>query len=471
MVKKRFKLALDSRSGRVVHIDKVSEGFEFGMCAGCQSPVVASNWNLESRKKVTYFRHKAESNCLGESLIHLWAKQVIAAKGKVLGAEYIAAGEAKDFGRKIHNFELVQAPENLCLVRIELEKRLMFESDFRTPDVMCEVADSGSTLAIEVFVNNSVNDQKALFFDQKQLDCLEIDLSSIPGQIEDYPEDFERYVINEAPRIWIYCNRYRELEAQAQYEAEKMANSASKKIKLRRAENRRLKSQWRKDNCEFVELVQAYLLPDNQKRVEVLYQSHLDQPGTISNHYRGVFESSFGGIPDVINIPLKGELAFNCHRSVWQWEVYRRIVLEAYLKTSQAYNKLLVSMRATRGYDASRRHEAWNEFAPKFSPACLYESIKHIPQNKISSEAERIVGGPLTTEGNKPDSLVGLKVKEWQELPKPVCVIRRYIIELLRMSVLELDEGDTYMMPLNGELPIKVSFSSLKKIKVSLDEF
>ena len=82
-----FKLGWDSRIKCVVHIDQVPEGFEYAVCPDCGSPLIASNRKPDTRKKTTYFRHRNDSNCSGETLIHLWAKQVIAEKLSVRGAE------------------------------------------------------------------------------------------------------------------------------------------------------------------------------------------------------------------------------------------------------------------------------------------------------------------------------------------------------------------------------------------------
>jgi len=469
VIKEGFKLGLDSRSGRVVHIDQVDEGFEYGVCPDCTSPLVASNRNPEARKKVTYFRHKAESNCQSETLIHLWAKQVVASKGEVLGAEYKAVGKVKDLARKFHYTELVQAPERLSLVNAELEKRLTHGSEFKTPDVLCEMVDSGLPLAVEVFVNNAVNDRKASFFVDQQLDCLEIDLSSMPPNLIESPAAFEKYVIYDAPRIWVYCSLYRGLEEEAQCEANKKAELASQSIVSNKDHKRRIKLQWREDNLKLIKLVEVYSQPDNQKRVVSLYHSHLDKTGTLSNSYKRWLDSNFGGLPDIINIPLKGELCFNCHRSVWQWEVYQRVVLYTHYKSTQRSNKPVKTTyfaRVLAGSDAAydiAEEQDWYDRAPKWSPKSLYESIKDlIPQNKISSEAERVAGEAFNTEKDKPDSLAGLKHKEWQELPKPICTIRRYIKELLKLGILEVFPGDTYVVPPNAHLPLIYDVSNLK---------
>jgi hypothetical protein len=427
------------------------------------SSLIASNRNANLRKKDTYFRHKSDSNCQGETLIHLWGKQVIADKKIVLGAKYKAIGKAKDLARKYHFVELLQPPEYLDLTNIELEERVIHKTDFKTPDILAQVADSVESIAIEVFVNNAVNDKKALFFAEKSMDCLEIDLSSLPPLLIDSPRDFEQYVINVAPRSWVYCSRYKNLDVKSQKEADKKAKATSEVISARRNTARTIRSQWRDDHSEFIQMVEAYLNPENKKKVITLYEYHLDKEGTLSNGYRIWFDANFGCIPKIINIPLKGELGFNCHRSVWQWEIYKRLVLYSHFKSTQGTKKAVKTKWFSRGYEDSSRLLAWYDYAPKWSPESLYESVKDIiPQNKISIEAELIAGELLVTERDKPDSLAGLKMKEWREIPKPVCTIRRYIKELLKEGVVEVFSGDTYVVPQDVIIPVTYDVSRLK---------
>ena len=365
--------------------------------------------------------------------------------------------------RKSHVVEFLQPPELLNLTNIKLEERLTHEAQFKTPDILSQITDSNEPLAIEIFVSNAVSDRKASFFVDKGMDCLEIDLSSLPPHLINSPSDFEQYVISEAPRFWVHCSRYKELDAKSQEEAENKAKIASTLVSSRRDSKRTIKSQWRDGHNEFIQMVEAYLSPQNQEKVVALYESHLDKEGTLSNTYRVWLDSNFGCIPKIINIPLKGELAFNCHRSVWQWEIYQRVVLYSHFKSTQGINKPVKATWSSRGYEDSSRLLAWYDYAPQWSPESLYQSVKDIlPQNKISIEAELIADEPLVTERDKPDLLVGLKVKEWREIPKPVCTIRRYIKELLREGVLEVFSGDTYVVPQHAIIILTYDVSKLK---------
>src|SRR5690606_11446340 len=128
--KSGFKLCIDNVSGRVVHIDEVPEGYKHAYCPDCKSPLVSSNNNKNTRKKDTYFRHKSNTACQGESLIHLWAKQIIAESDVILGAEFIVSGEAKDIAKHVHKSKFVQPSELFNITSSKLEKSIHQKDQF-----------------------------------------------------------------------------------------------------------------------------------------------------------------------------------------------------------------------------------------------------------------------------------------------------------------------------------------------------
>lgn len=463
MSQKGFKLGFDKIEQRVVHIDEVPEGFDQAVCPDCKSPLIASNRHRESRQKDTYFRHRTDSNCNGMSLVHLWAQQILVDRKTVLGDGYQAKATAKDTARNLHTIELARSAEILYFINPMKEIRLDADEEFRVADVCSVYADTRNDFAIEVYVSNKVDRAKEEFFHEKQIDCLEIDLSGTPLQMLNRSADFEDYVLKDAPRRWVHCSRYSDLDKQAVAEVKLKANRESRMINDRRANKKSAKEIWRVQNDEFVRLVEAFNDPNNQEYVEQLYKSHLHIEGTLSNQYFEWFLTQFGGIPEIINIPVKGELGFKCHRSIWQWEVYQRAVLYSFYKSNERANKPIKMTRATRGYENAARLFAWYDNAYTWTAEELYQSVKKvIPLNKISSEAEVIAGGPLLREKGKPEEFSGLKVKEWTELPKPVCTIRRYIKKLMKEGVLEVFSGDTYMVPENAKLPISYEVTHLE---------
>ena len=141
-----------------------------------------------------------------------------------------------------------------------------------------------------------------------------------------------------------------------------------------------------------------------------------------------------------VNIEVKGEFAFRCHRSIWQWKVLSEFIL-ARLESMNVFNP--ISFRPVQAY----------EF--------LVERAK-IPLTKIAREAEIINDGPLETEREQPESLIGLRQTVWRELPKPICAIRSYFRELEKLSILEHSFSDTYYVT-NKDKSLSKLFARCRK--------
>jgi hypothetical protein len=448
-----FKLGWDQNANRVVHIDEVSEGFKFAVCPDCGSSLVAANRNSNIRVKATYFRHHTDTNCDGESLIHLWAKQVIFEKLSIKGAEYYALSTAKDLMRKVHLVKLHKKAETLAFQSCELEKTITKGSKIRVPDISALLS-GGENLYVEIFVHNEVDELRSGFYQDNSLNCLEIDLSDLPPTYINYPELFENYVIDQSPRKWVYCSLYSDLDRLAKSKAKSKAKIASDEANKRRSEKRSAQIQWREEHMYFISLINAYLDPANQKMVTQKYQDHLIRENSTSFNTYSYLRSHFHKIPEVVNIQVKGELGFNCHRSVWQWEIYKSLVIDGYYTAIRA-SKSIKTTWATRGYEKGMALLAWYDYAPKLSAERLYiELLNHgIAINRICSGAEEIVGEPIFVEGDRPEKLQYLKIEEWRELPKPVCVIRRYLRELVNRGIIETMDNN-YLVKQGAKPPL-----------------
>lgn len=148
-------------------------------------------------------------------------------------------------------------------------------------------------------------------------------------------------------------------------------------------------------------------------------------PGTFSYQTVSTFRDEFPDHVQFIDVPVKGELGFGCHRSAWQSKIYHAVVVRGRQIGCEAAESVRESY-ATRGYGNDMKLLAWHDNVPKISPESLYETIKasHIPIRPICLEAERIAGAPIGSERDRPDELRYLMTKEWRPIPKPVCVIR-----------------------------------------------
>jgi|GEM_PF-6600474 len=215
MSKQNFKVALDCHTRRVVHIDEVEEGFKNGLCPTCNERLIAANLNRSTRKKDTYFRHKNQSNCSGETLIHLWSKQIIHDHLSLIVPSC-------DYSTKEHNKTPSFNPENtwkensitFTFNSASLEKTITSPStnESRIPDVTL-FFNGSPILYVEIHVTHRVNNEKKRFFEDAKLNCLEIDMSDVGYEELSNIQLFEDYVLKAAPRHWVSLMRYRQLDA------------------------------------------------------------------------------------------------------------------------------------------------------------------------------------------------------------------------------------------------------------------
>lgn len=202
-----FQIAIDQRNSRIVHIDEVEDGFLHAVCPDCQSPLVAANRNRESRRNATFFRHATKTLCNGESLIHLWAKQVIADRMKVRVPTWASVQMRTDFTGYAHT-RSHRVPEQVAdVVNCQTEQEVVFQGEHRRPDLIIDTQD-GRQLCVEIYVHNAVDDLREEFYERAGRSCFEIDLSDIPPDAMTSSQGFSDYVVKDAPRRWVSCNLY-----------------------------------------------------------------------------------------------------------------------------------------------------------------------------------------------------------------------------------------------------------------------
>ena len=585
-----FKVGVDSRTNRVVHIDEVEDGFAHAICPDCKGRLIAANHNRSSRKYATYFRHAADTTCAGETLIHRWAKQVIAERLEILIPDWTSTHLCVDVTGTPHS-RTHHVPADIArLVSCELEKEVRHDECRRRPDIFAET-EQGNALCVEIHVHNAVNQERADFYDRAGLSCIEIDLQLVPDFALAGTKAFSNYVVSGAPRAWVSCSLHSGEEARLAEDCAKAAagvrlsprdllQAARRALEpdgedvlplpvpplpaagaplgeagpaelqvvhsledtivtgqdsthaadalcrladnsdlaidfqmdqeqeqeralenfyvsagvralqislidvpasalrsqnaffqyVRRAaprrwlnvhqvaipaggheakkclapedrkERRKEKARWRLYNQDFIELLNAYLDQDNRRRVQRTFDTWLmDSKGRHHQVYRQLVDS-YGELPEVINIQVDGELAFKCHRTVWQWEVYRRVVVESFVRTRPSDGGAIEGMRLS----------GWYDYVPRWTPEELYAQLRQqgVPIVDLCSLSQSLARGVLLSERDQPAGLMGLKVKEWRALPKPISAIRRYLGVLVDRRFLHKD-GDAYMlMPL-----------------------
>jgi hypothetical protein len=154
------------------------------ICTKCKEPLVAK----KGKERVHHFAHANETNCKGETLAHIEAKNIIEKEGYLWLPRYIGEG---DYDTAKVDFD-----------EVDVEK-LIDESDYRA-DLICKTADN--RYVVEIVVTHDLDDGKELYLVQKKVDTISIDLKSVlkRNQYNDIPANFSELVLEKSNRKWVY---------------------------------------------------------------------------------------------------------------------------------------------------------------------------------------------------------------------------------------------------------------------------
>lgn len=173
-------------------------------CPGCGSALVARPGNGKHRPHFAHSGSSGSEGCL-ESSVHRFAKKAVVEATRLWLPAWIGAPglpnppEARDDGGVLHWGEAVDWPARECGVRGGQEEVAMDEI---RPDVVLDT-DEGIVL-VEICVTHPVGPDKAATVRARGYRMVEIDLSACPSGLLDVPTAFREWVVNTAPRHWIW---------------------------------------------------------------------------------------------------------------------------------------------------------------------------------------------------------------------------------------------------------------------------
>ena len=455
-------LAEDLKTNRIVHIEDVAEGYSKCVCASCGEQMIASNHNPDSRLVATYFRHEGGRNCSSETALHLYAKQVIKREQKVILPAFIEGIELKNADGVTFSRQL-SIPSFLAhLHSIELEKSLPNSS--RIPDVSADEVD-GDELFIEINVYHEVDEQKASELQALELDVIEINLLYLLERKRLSKEDIDQAVIEDAPRKWVsqcrFNDRIERQRAELQQEVDRDnqriaedAKAARRATEVLRQQKREAKQKWRTEHQSLLDLISRYSKDENRETALKVLERRLSQYDYPENGTYQWLLNECGSVPDIVNIAVKGELAFGVHRICWQTLIFRDIICKEFDKTLKKIEGQ--RKRSRRNFYGYENH--WLAEMPGITPQGVYNYLQsRVSLNLIASEFEKIAGEPLSEKfAARPSTIQHVMVKEYELLPKPVPAIRRYLNHLTSLGILD-PSADVYYIPFQNRPTLKIN--------------
>ncbi|RDY57928.1 hypothetical protein [Flagellimonas nanhaiensis] len=161
------------KAGNRVSVFDVPWGKDTGcFCRICEEPLGAKNKGktretiLKPNQKAAHFYHISASNCSGETLMHMLAKEVFQESKKLLF----------QIERRNHHNEFLDYEEKIVeFDEVVLEKQMLCGNSSIQPDAIAVV--KGKQLLVEFAFTHEVEYEKEELIQKAKLDCIEIYLN------------------------------------------------------------------------------------------------------------------------------------------------------------------------------------------------------------------------------------------------------------------------------------------------------
>lgn len=345
--------ALKEESNQVVHISQMVEKDRGKacecICLCCGRPLVAK---LGRGKKAAHFAHLAEegrttcsADAANESGLHKIAKEIVC-ESEYIWLPQVTISEQNDPDRNVEDYkqqEPLQFGKKIELHYQNAKAEVPFDG-FK-PDVC--IFRNQKNILIEIAVTHYVDAEKYSRIKMVQMPTVEINIADF---IKDYKEkeiesinDFKEklkdaLIDNVKNKTWIYhpsenegikklCERNREFEKEYQ----------QNRIKILKEQEERKKREERQKNW-----IQEQQRLREQIDVEV-ERLHTDEPyylhcqAKIKGTDAAVLDrinslricnlrfKTTNDIPFFLNIPVFGEVVFNCDRRIWQTILFEKV--------------------------------------------------------------------------------------------------------------------------------------------------
>lgn len=285
-----------------------------------------------------HFAHlhdKSDNDCdvkkANESGLHKLAKQIIEEHNSISIPPFTLNG-TEDPNCNINDPKQVEVYEctRKCDFNYTKVNTEIAQNDF-IPD-LCLYSTKGK-LFVEIAVTHFVDEEKREKIKKSGVSTIEIDLSEFYSHPKTV-NDLEGLLLSRTEsKKWIYNKK--ETKHRTKYFPELQARN--KELELRFQEEKRRKDKeeteirnWiehQKRNKEQINTKVEKAKTDPQLHTTIVNRLHNDKAA--EEHFRDTqfYEEAkrrYKGIPFFCNIPVFGEIAFNCDRRIWQMELFDR---------------------------------------------------------------------------------------------------------------------------------------------------
>ncbi len=322
------KLTYGMRSGVLINIAEISSE-ENGkkcvcFCPQCGAPLIAKT---KGSVKRPHFAHAKDSSCdvtsAQQTALHLLSKEIIAREKKVYLPEiaitrpnYSDKGWDWEVAAMLPLSKVISPARQWTCDSVDVERS---ESGY-IPDLRVSI--QGKPCLIEIAVTHFVDKEKMFKIINSKMPLFEIDLSDL--RYEDIDPETLKHILTETPenRVWINNPRLPEFKVKA----EQWFQEQYEKAKIERDNDPFYQKRKKKeDNRAQAEAKWKFLL-DHQNYRDALETLRNDV--TFLREYVRFSFSDKGKteVPFYIDLPITGEMAFQCDRRIWQGKIFDKFI-------------------------------------------------------------------------------------------------------------------------------------------------
>ena len=322
-----IKLKYGMRDGKIVSINEISED-EKGLRCNCVCPNcgIQLQARIGTGKRQPHFAHNNERcdfQTAQQTALHLLAKEIIEEERKVLLPPVTVDRDELRF--EIGDYHEYRLPKKIVIYpekvikcdRVLLEKRV---SNI-VPDIILEFRET--QLLIEIAVTHFVDEEKLMRVRQLGLPMIEVDLSDLCDG-ECTRDGVKKILFEQSDRKrWIFNPKEKEIHSRGVQKYNELLLEQKKIIaqeERKRAEQEHSREQKRIQAAELIKRIKTH--PN--------YQNELLRLRNDNAAYQAIQNRSFYihnmEIPFFMDIPITGEVVFNCDRRIWQSAIFDKFI-------------------------------------------------------------------------------------------------------------------------------------------------
>lgn len=324
-----IKLGYGLRDGQIINVNALSndeKGLKCNcLCPNCKTQLLAK-LGSKNRWHFAHVNAECDIKIANQTALHILAKEIIEKYKQFTFPALTVDFEETDCPDLIYDYDMSHIlPESLEYIKavkvkcdeVVLEKMV----SGIIPDVM--ILTNNKKCMIEIAVTHFIDNEKMEKIKEIALPVVEIDLSHLQSKNLSYNELKKILIDGTKYKRWIYNPKKLEAIKWAKDEYEKRLDLAEaeeeKLIKELEVylEQKRLKKQQREDKMSYL------LIPENYK----------NKLGTLRNDklFADFYQQTMicklaKTIPFYMDIPVFGEMIFDCDRRIWQCAIFEKFI-------------------------------------------------------------------------------------------------------------------------------------------------